>query len=270
MNLARWLVAAAVTALSACAQRVLVPEVRLDNLEQRRADALKEQTPRVEIVEVPTPLPLPGQLKPLPRKDAADLKKNVPDVDTPAERIGAANKSAKVEPSKAGYINAIQVYPYVKGALYQLYAAVNQVTDVALESGEKLVSVSAGDTVRWVVGDTTSGEGKDVQVHILVKPIGADLQTNLVITTDRRTYHLEMRYSPRPTWRQCRGRTRPRSCWLSRSSAAKPTSPPGRSPMPASTSSSSSSAIRWRAMHPGGRCVCSTTAPRSTSSSRQV
>jgi type IV secretion system protein VirB9 len=49
--------------------------------------------------------------------------------------------------------------------------------------------------VRWVVGDTTSGEGKEAQVHILVKPIGADLLTNLVITTDRRTYHLEMRSS---------------------------------------------------------------------------
>jgi P-type conjugative transfer protein TrbG len=192
MNLARWLVATAVTAVSACTQRVLVPEVRLDNLEQRRAEAPKEQTPRVDIIEVPTPLPLPGQLKPLPKKDAADMKKNVPDADTPAERIGAANKTAKVEPSKAGYINAIQVYPYVKGALYQLYAAVNQVTDVALESGEKLLSVSAGDTVRWVVGDTTSGEGKDAQVHILVKPIAPDLTTNLVITTDRRTYHVEL------------------------------------------------------------------------------
>ena len=76
-----------------------------------------------------------------------------------------------------------------------LYAAPSQVTDIALEPGEKLVSVSAGDTVRWVVGDTTSGEGKQAQVHILVKPIGADLETNLVMTTDRRTYHLEMRSS---------------------------------------------------------------------------
>ncbi len=95
--------------------------------------------------------------------------------------------------SKDGYINAIQVYPFTPGALYQVYAAVAQVTDIALEAGEKLVAVSAGDTVRWVVGDTTSGEGATAQVHILVKPIGADLETNLVITTDRRTYHLELR-----------------------------------------------------------------------------
>jgi type IV secretion system protein VirB9 len=190
MNLARWLAAAVLSALGACAPRVLVPEVMLDNAEQRRADVVKEEKPRVEIVEVPTPLPLPGQLKPLP-KAAAD-KKSGPEPSTADERIGAANKAAKVEPSKAGYINAIQVYPYVKGALYQLYAAVNQVTDIALESGEKLLSVSAGDTVRWVVGDTTSGEGKETIAHILVKPIAPDLTTNLVITTDRRTYHVEL------------------------------------------------------------------------------
>jgi type IV secretion system protein VirB9 len=187
MNAARWLAAAAVTLLAACAQRVMVPEVMLDNLDQRRAEA-KEKT-RVEYVEVPQPLPLPGQLKPLPKKRAAN-KDGL--ADAPSKKIDSANAVAKVQPSADGFINAIQVYPYTKGALYQLYAAVNQVTDVALEPGEKLVSVSAGDTVRWIVGDTTSGEGKTAQIHILVKPIAAELTTNLIITTDRRTYHLEL------------------------------------------------------------------------------
>jgi P-type conjugative transfer protein TrbG len=56
--------------------------------------------------------------------------------------------------------------------------------------------VAAGDTVRWIIGDTTSGSGANARVHILVKPTRADLVTNLVINTDRRTYHLEMRGSP--------------------------------------------------------------------------
>src|SRR6185295_4465430 len=129
--------------------------------------------------------------KPLPKKDSANKETAV----APGTKIEAANAAAKIDPSSDGFINAIQVYPYTKGALYQLYGAVNQVTDITLEAGEKLVSVSAGDTVRWIVGDTTSGEGKTAQVHILVKPIGADLETNLVITTERRTYHLEMRSS---------------------------------------------------------------------------
>ncbi len=152
--------------------------------------AIKEPEPKrpVQYVEVPKPLPLPGQLKPVPAKVDKPTEA-VP----PKDRVAKANTAARVEPAKDGYINAIQVYPYTPGALYQVYAAVAQVTDIALEAGEKLVAVSAGDTVRWVVGDTTSGEGASAQVHILVKPIGADLETNLVITTDRRTYHLELR-----------------------------------------------------------------------------
>jgi len=173
------------TMLSGCAERVMVPEVKLDPIERKPVKSAAVPPP-VRVVEVPQPLPLPGQLKPLPQRDVV-----VPET-TPGERIGAAHRAAKVEPSKAGFINAIQVYPYTAGALYQLYAAVNQVTDVALEAGERLVSVSAGDTVRWVVGDTTSGEEERTQVHILVKPIAPALTTNLVITTDRRTYHLEL------------------------------------------------------------------------------
>lgn len=54
------------------------------------------------------------------------------------------------------------------------------------------MAVSAGDTVRWVIGDTFSGAGASKRVHILVKPFAPSLKTNLVITTDRRTYHLAL------------------------------------------------------------------------------
>jgi type IV secretion system protein VirB9 len=177
--------------VAACATTVRVPEIPiLDGIPFKEAKREPDPKPAIKIVEVAKPLPLPGQLKPMPEK-----KEKTKDEKEPKERVKLANADARIEPAKDGYINAIQVYPYTKGALYQLYAAPAQVTDIALEPGEKLVSVSAGDTVRWVVGDTTSGEGKSAQVHILVKPIGADLETNLVITTERRTYHLEMRSS---------------------------------------------------------------------------
>jgi type IV secretion system protein TrbG len=175
--------------VTACTLPVKVPEIPLlDNRSTTPAVRAPEPKKSVRYVEVPKPLPLPGQLKPLPPKP--DLVK---EEGPPKERIAAANTAARVEPGKDGYINAIQVYPYTVGALYQVYAAVNQVTDIALEAQEKLVAVSAGDTVRWVVGDTSSGDGATAQIHILVKPIGTDLETNLVITTDRRTYHLELR-----------------------------------------------------------------------------
>ncbi len=139
----------------------------------------------VQIVEIPKPLPLPGQLQPLPDKEKSDLR-------PPTARVDEANKAATQEPTKFGYINAIQVYPFTEGALYQLYAAPERVSDITLQPGEKLTSVSAGDTVRWIVGDTQSGTGDNQQVHVLVKPFAPNLKTNLVITTDRRSYHLQM------------------------------------------------------------------------------
>jgi type IV secretion system protein TrbG len=110
----------------------------------------------------------------------------------PTARVQSANRHALREPTRAGYVNAVQVYPYVEGTLYRLYAAPERVTDIALQPGEAVTSVAAGDTVRWIVGDTTSGSGAGRRTHILVKPNSAGLATNLVITTDRRVYHLQL------------------------------------------------------------------------------
>lgn len=111
---------------------------------------------------------------------------------SPTARVSAANRAALREPSSAGYVNAVQVYPYSEGVLYRLYASPERVTDIALQPGETVTSVAAGDTVRWTVGDTTSGSGESLRTHILVKPFSAGLRTNIVITTSRRVYHVEL------------------------------------------------------------------------------
>jgi P-type conjugative transfer protein TrbG len=95
----------------------------------------------------------------------------------------------------------VQVFPFSPGALYQIYASPGQITDIALEPGEQLTGsgpVSAGDTVRWVVGDTESGSGDTRRVHILVKPTRPSIETNLVVNTDRRTYLIELRSREKP------------------------------------------------------------------------
>lgn len=73
-------------------------------------------------------------------------------------------------------------------------------SDIALQPGEMLVSVAAGDTLRWIIGDTSSGSGATRRSHILVKPSAAGLSTNLVIATDRRTYHVEAESRRMPPW----------------------------------------------------------------------
>jgi len=121
--------------------------------------------------------------------------------NSPTGRIQNANAAARVEPRREGYFNAIQIYPWSDGALYQVYAAPGQITNIALEPGESLTGagpIAAGDTARWIIGDTESGSGVTRRVHVLVKPTRADITTNLVVTTDRRIYMLELRASANP------------------------------------------------------------------------
>lgn len=127
---------------------------------------------------------------------------------TPAGRVENANAAARVEPRREGYYNAIQIYPWSEGALYQVYAAPGQITNIALEPGESLTGagpIAAGDTARWIISDTESGSGTSRRVHILVKPTREDISTNLVISTDRRVYLIELRarealYMPAVAW----------------------------------------------------------------------
>lgn len=180
------------SALAGCATRQKPPEISYDD--PVPAVQAVDPPPPVKVVDLPKPLPLPGQLKPVGKAAKPD-----PEPTDPAARVNLANAAARVQPVRNGFINSMQVYPFVDGALYQVYASPGQITDIALQPGEQLVGsgpVAAGDTVRWIIGDTESGTGGAKQVHILVKPTRADLLTNLVINTDRRTYHMELRSTP--------------------------------------------------------------------------
>ena len=141
----------------------------------------------------PSPAPVAAASSVVPTVVSAPPVRYRPRLPSPAElRVRAANRAATLEPATGGYLNAVQVYPYSDGAIYHVFTAPGKVTDIALQPGENLGAVASGDTVRWVIGDTASGSGDTKQTHILVKPFTAGLATNVVITTDRRTYHLSL------------------------------------------------------------------------------
>ena len=126
------------------------------------AAVLGPEPPRaVPIVATPEPLPLPQQ-PPLPLADQLkrlDSGKVARESAAPLDRVLRANDAARVQPSRDGFINAVQVYPWSDGALYQVYAAPGQISDIILQEGETLIGngpVAAGDTVRWIIGDTVS------------------------------------------------------------------------------------------------------------------
>ena len=183
----------ATSALGACSTgRWTPPEIAYDaSLPPQQAVLEEEQSGPLELVTIPEPLPLPGQLMEEP-----GAVEHGRESANPRRRVQDANEAARIEPTGSGYVNAVQMYPFTEGALYQVYAAPGQITDIALQRGEQLVGagpVAAGDTVRWIIGDTTSGSGPSTRTHILLKPTRSNLETNLIINTDRRTYHLELR-----------------------------------------------------------------------------
>lgn len=106
--------------------------------------------------------------------------------------VARANLAATVAPAAPAFVNANQIYAFADGAIYQVFTAPERVTDIELQPGEALGAVASGDTARWVIGDTASGSGETKRTHVLVKPFGPDLRTNVIITTDRRTYHLSL------------------------------------------------------------------------------
>ena len=100
-----------------------------------------------------------------------------------ARPVAVTTEAARVSARPASWQGATQLFVYAPGGLYQVYAAVGQVADIALQEGETLSdtgAVAAGDTVRWVIGEAASGSGAGRRTHILVKPTDPNIGTKEV------------------------------------------------------------------------------------------
>jgi P-type conjugative transfer protein TrbG len=149
--------------------------------------------PAPVVVRGPQPAPLDpasAQMKPLPGHAPHAA---TPPKGSPRELASDANRKASAAPDKSDYFNAIVQYAYEPGTLYQVYAQPMRITDIALEPGEKILGQPAsGDVVRWLLALGKSMEAGVEQQHVYLKPTRPELETNLAINTDRRSYLLEL------------------------------------------------------------------------------
>lgn len=90
----------------------------------------------------------------------------------------------------AGADGAIN-YVYTNGQI-QVVCAVLQVCDIALQPGENVNNINTGDP-RFSVEPAITGSGAAQRLHLIVKPLDVGLDTSLVVTTDRRTYHFRLK-----------------------------------------------------------------------------
>jgi len=106
-----------------------------------------------------------------------------------ATKYQRGNYSSKPFAGPHGSIN----YVYTIGQI-DILCAVLQVCDVALQSGEQVNNLNIGDP-RFQIEPAITGYGEGQTLHLLIKPLDVGLDTTLVVTTNRRTYHFRLRSS---------------------------------------------------------------------------
>ena len=134
----------------------------------------------------------PAAAAPVPA-DGAGIAAILPDTAVPYETgVQATDRDAGATPDEDTVIGEMRIFAWEPGRVYAVRTAPLRVTTLTLAAGETLVSKAAGDTVRWQIGETTSGEGHSQRSHVLLKPLQRGLSTNLVLTTNRRVYLIDL------------------------------------------------------------------------------
>lgn len=83
---------------------------------------------------------------------------------------------------------------FVYGAeVPMISCAILQVCDIALEPGEVVNNINIGDSVRWNISPAITGNGENRRIHLIVKPLDSGLNTTMVVSTNRRAYHIQLK-----------------------------------------------------------------------------
>jgi len=109
------------------------------------------------------------------------------------DAISVANAQARETSRSDAFVGGMQIFSYAPDRVFEVWTAPLRVTTLTLGPGETVTAKAAGDTVRWQIGETTSGSGPQQRAHVLIKPLERNLETNLVLTTNQRVYLVQLK-----------------------------------------------------------------------------
>jgi len=161
------------------------------------AEAQPVASVRAFVTMAPIPNPAAADGRTQARRAARHATVSAPArATTGRAAIAAANLEARTPSQARAFQGGLQVFDYEPGRVYEVWAAPLRVTTLTLAPGETVIAKAAGDTVRWQIGETVSGQGETQRAHVMVKPLTLGLETNLALTTNRRLYLLQLRSGP--------------------------------------------------------------------------
>jgi P-type conjugative transfer protein TrbG len=180
------------------------------------ADQVQSFQPASSRTALSVPAPTGGSREPPPAAIAAHAP-TLQDKRRLEAQLRAVNSALKIQQvaeintqhaSDAISIKGKMLFTYTDGGIYELQSATFHETAIELQPGEVLTGrdlPTAGDTARWTLAVTRTGTAPTESVVLIVKPLEADLETNMTVTTNRRIYNVVLKsdehtYMPLVGW----------------------------------------------------------------------
>jgi type IV secretion system protein VirB9 len=133
------------------------------------------------------PDPLKGSVPPAPATRLDVVPADDPAIQAALRKYQETGEAPVLRDREAGFV----VFPF--GETEPLLSCRPlRVCEIELEAGEEILDVALGDPTRWHAQPMESGAAESRVPHVIVKPTETGISTNLVISTTRRTYHLEL------------------------------------------------------------------------------
>jgi type IV secretion system protein VirB9 len=171
----------------------------------KRGVPTPEQYPFTKLIGVLEDQPSPkivasaqGVLEPPPSEVPKDwsVLKDVPLPETAKEALNASQPWMTEKQAPAPGKDGRVLYTFGAG-LPTVVCAPLRVCVLELEAGEKVNGEPhIGDSVRWTIAPATAGKPDQPTSMIVIKPKQAGLDTNLLVTTDRRAYYVRLISKP--------------------------------------------------------------------------
>jgi P-type conjugative transfer protein TrbG len=124
------------------------------------------------------------------------LKTDVPLDATALEAVQVSQKWRDEKAATAAGSDGRVMYTFGAG-LPTIVCAPLRVCMIELQAGEKIEGEpQVGDSIRWNISPAVYGTGDQSTAVIVLKPHVSGLDTNLLVTTDRRAYYLRLISKP--------------------------------------------------------------------------
>jgi P-type conjugative transfer protein TrbG len=191
----------------------MTPQQLMNEIRLQQAVEAGTNRPLLEPVPAPptSPVAIPAPTRQTRRaptlEDKARLEAQLASVNSALKihQVMARNTQHATETISA---RGQMLFTYSPGGIYEVETATFHETALELQPGELLTGKdlpTAGDTARWTIAATRTGAPPSETTVLIVKPLEADLETNMTITTNRRLYTVVLKstehtYMPLVGW----------------------------------------------------------------------